>query len=95
MINVAKEFKKYCQSQKVVHFINDDITPPDSSTLFISAGMQKFKDWSRNPNIKTTLATNQTCIRVNDLKAVGDGIHLAVFHMLGLFSLEIGRYKKQ
>jgi len=80
---VFKRFAKY--DYAIVNVKN--IIPPeeDASTLFISAGMQLWKQQFA-AKTRAKVATLQTCIRLNDLELVGDGSHLTSFEMLGNFS---------
>lgn len=58
----------------------------DTSTLFISAGMQRFKSLFTDDRHIGTVANIQSCLRLNDLDEVGDGTHCLRFDMMGLFS---------
>ncbi len=67
----------------------------DSSTLFISAGMQPLVPYlmgELHPEGRK-LTDTQKCIRTGDIDEVGDAWHLTFFEMLGNWSL--GDYWKQ
>ncbi|WP_255468621.1 alanine--tRNA ligase-related protein [Reyranella sp. CPCC 100927] len=68
--------------------LNTSVRPPegDDSTLFISAGMQRFKSLFADTSYVGTVANIQSCLRLNDLEEVGDGTHCLRFDMMGLFS---------
>lgn len=85
MRDVKKLYKEFCES-KGIHFEDiQSVESPDETTLFCSAGMQRFKNDFKSKKSKT-IATNQKCLRVEDIDRLGDGIHFASFNMLGLFS---------
>ncbi len=67
----------------------------DSSTLFISAGMQPLVPYLMGePHPQgTKLADVQKCVRTGDIDEVGDAWHLTFFEMLGNWSL--GDYWKK
>jgi alanyl-tRNA synthetase len=49
--------------------------------------MQQFKQDFRNTSLSGKTTTNvQSCIRTNDIESIGDGTHLGLFQMMGLFS---------
>lgn len=49
--------------------------------------MQQYKQTFRDPNITgRTIGNIQDCIRTNDIDSIGDGTHLGLFRMIGLFS---------
>ena len=61
----------------------------DSSTLFISSGMQPLIPYllgEKHPAGKR-LVNSQKCLRVDDIDEVGDGRHNTFFEMLGNWSL--------
>lgn len=65
---------------------NYSVKSPDSTTLFCTSGMQQHKTKFQDLNYKNTFSNVQSCLRLNDLDEIGDGTHLLVFNMLGLFS---------
>jgi len=84
-------------AQKNHHIIPSASLIPanDSSTLFISSGMQPLIPYllgEKHPNGQR-LVNSQKCIRVDDIEEVGDGRHNTFFEMLGNWSL--GDYFKQ
>ncbi len=60
----------------------------DTSVLFTTAGMQRFRRYYANPDEApaTAIATSQKCLRTSDIDEVGDKSHLTFFEMLGNFS---------
>ena len=48
--------------------------------------MQRFKNKYQDKNHKDTFSNVQKCLRLNDLKEIGDSTHYLIFNMLGLFS---------
>ena len=86
MKNILKEFEKFCKNTKVDYSIVNSIKPYNDSTYFCPAGMQQFSRYFEIKWMRGTCANNQSCLRVNDIKEMGDGSHLAYFNMLGLFS---------
>ena len=66
--------------------MNDSVRAPDETTLFCTAGMQRYKPLFLDPGHRGTLANLQSCLRLNDLDEIGDDTHHLVFGMLGLFS---------
>lgn len=66
--------------------VDTNLIPPDDdlSTLFICSGMQPLKRRFREPD-GSNYGSLQSCLRANDLDAVGDGTHLSYFEMLGNF----------
>jgi alanyl-tRNA synthetase len=48
--------------------------------------MQQFKSLYSDVSYSGTFANVQSCLRVGDLDAIGDGTHLLYFDMMGLFS---------
>jgi len=67
----------------------------DSSTLFVTAGMQPLVPYllgEKHPS-GTRLVDVQRCLRTGDIEEVGDNTHLTFFEMLGNWSL--GDYFKE
>jgi alanyl-tRNA synthetase len=68
------------------------IIPNDTTTLFVTAGMQLLKhrfemaDHMNSGNI-------QDCVRTNDIESVGDGQHLTYFQMVGSFGFATYNYE--
>lgn len=83
MIN---EYKNFCQNKKLIFDIHEDILSPDSTTLFMSSGMQRYKHLFKDTRYKGTFTNIQKCLRLNDLNEIGDGTHSLSFDMIGLFS---------
>jgi alanyl-tRNA synthetase len=65
--------------------------PDDESTLFVSAGMQPVRPRFRRRD-GGRAASLQSCLRLDDLELVGDGVHLTYFEMVGSFSFGDGEY---
>lgn len=84
-MNILEEYKKLCEKNEVPFENIKSVKSYDDTTLFCSAGMQKFKAEFLQESGKT-LATNQHCLRVKDIGSTGDGTHFIDFNMLGLFS---------
>lgn len=84
-MDILRTYEKYCIDSGIQFEDIHSIKSPDNSTLFCSAGMQRFKDKFKSDFIGT-LSTNQKCLRVDDINTIGDGTHFGVFNMLGLFS---------
>ena len=89
-------FINHCSSAGMP--VNDrcSICPPsdDISTLFTSAGMQRYRkhfDLKNNFGISQA-ASIQPCLRMDDLNKVGDGQHLTFFYMLGTFGFGSNNY---
>lgn len=56
--------------------------------------MQRYKRLFNDPTFVGTVGNVQSCLRVDDLDEIGDGLHFLYFNMLGLFSfrgLTVGR----
>lgn len=70
-----------------------NIIPTDNTTLFVCSGMQELKNRFQTPD-NSTYSSLQSCIRTNDLDAIGDGTHLSSFEMIGNFSFSAIEYKK-
>lgn len=87
MINVLKQYQSTCEAYGLAFDQQSGVLPYDDTTLFCVAGMQRYKRMFTNHIIKDiTYANVQSCIRLNDLDSLGDGVHYAAFDMLGLFS---------
>ena len=48
--------------------------------------MQRYKSLFKDPTYKGTISNIQSCLRLNDLEEINDGIHCLTFDMIGLFS---------
>lgn len=83
--SIKDKYERFCSSYGVPFEDIQSIKAPDDTTLFCSAGMQRFKKEFLSGEANT-IATNQRCLRVEDLNSLGDGTHFAEFNMLGLFS---------
>lgn len=90
-INVIESFKEYCAVGGIPF---EEIRSPlsyNDTTLFCPAGMQRFTEWYKDPTSAQIpigalgLATNQTCLRLNDLHNLTN-THYLLFDMLGFFS---------
>lgn len=66
--------------------MNDNVKSYDDTTLFCTSGMHQFKSKFKDINHKETISNIQSCLRLNDLNEIGDGIHLLYFRMVGFFS---------
>lgn len=71
---------------------DENIVPEDGTTLFVCAGMQNLKPRFRNPD-GSRFGNVQSCVRMNDLDLVGDGVHLTNFEMIGSFGFGAQDYK--
>ena len=85
MKDLSKIYEDFCNKKGVKFQLDDSVKSYDDTTLFCPAGMQQFKNKFKNPD-NTTIANIQSCIRLNDLKEIGDGTHMLHFKMIGLFS---------
>jgi alanyl-tRNA synthetase len=68
------------------------IPSDDESTLFVCSGMQPVRERFRARD-GGRHASLQSCLRMDDLEAVGDGEHLTYFEMVGSFSFAPGEYE--
>ncbi|MBX2800799.1 MAG: hypothetical protein KTR31_24165 [Myxococcales bacterium] len=84
--SLLDEFRSFCDDQAVPFEAHRTLHPPDDTTLFCIAGMQRYKALFRDVHHRGTVANVQRCLRVEDLEEVGDGLHWLSFDMLGLFS---------
>jgi alanyl-tRNA synthetase len=86
--SLIEEYRQHCSNAGIPLELNTSVRPPegDSSTLFISAGMQRLKPLFADNSHVGTIANIQSCLRLNDLEEVGDGTHCLRFGMMGLFS---------
>jgi alanyl-tRNA synthetase len=82
------EYRQHCLDADIPFDLITSVRPPeaDDSTLFISAGMQRFKPLFADNAHVGTIANVQSCLRLNDLEEIGDGTHCLRFDMMGLFS---------
>lgn len=85
-MNIANEYKKFCEERGILFSIENKVKPYVDTTLFCPAGMQQFKYQFNNSDYKNTIANIQACIRMNDFDEIGDLSHLLYFNMIGLFS---------
>lgn len=86
IIDVAEEYKRFCEEKGIDYQRVTSVAPYDASTLFCPAGMQQYKQVFKQDDVVDTFANIQSCIRMNDFEATGDGTHLLHFDMMGLFS---------
>lgn len=87
IVDIINQFSVDCKAHGVPFDICRSMLPIDSSTVFCSSGMQRYKHWFEQPATREmTLATVQPCIRMRDIDLLGDGAHRIYFKMLGLFS---------
>ena len=66
--------------------MDNNVKSYDTTTLFCPSGMQQFKSKFKNLDCVETISNIQSCLRLNDIDEIGDGIHLLYFNMIGLFS---------
>ncbi|KKM69861.1 hypothetical protein LCGC14_1446490 [marine sediment metagenome] len=86
-MNIAEEYRKFCESRSIPFTQENHVRPYDNTTLFCPAGMQQFKPQFHDSEYKgKTVANIQPCIRLNDYDEIADGTHLLYFNMIGLFS---------
>lgn len=94
-MDVKKLFKDFVSNKGIFYTDVPTIRAYNDSTLFCSAGMQKYEKYFRRSDTKPlTISTCQPCLRTNDFEQIGDSTHLLYFNMLGLFSfnqLSIGQ----
>lgn len=79
-------YGNFCQDNKLSFQINNSVLSPDHTTLFCTSGMHHYKNHFQDLTYHNTFTNIQTCLRLNDLKEIGDNTHYLIFHMLGLFS---------
>ena len=93
---LREKYLKFFESKGHTIIPSASLVPEnDSSTLFISAGMQPFVPYllgEKHP-IGNRIVDVQKCIRTIDIDEVGDAIHHTFFEMLGNWSL--GDYFKE
>lgn len=93
---LRQKFLEFMKSKGHVIIPSASLVPEnDSSTLFISAGMQPMVPYllgEKHPGGKM-IANVQKCIRTGDIDEVGDNRHLTFFEMMGNWSL--GDYFKK
>jgi alanyl-tRNA synthetase len=93
---IRQKFLNFFQQKQHTTLPSSSIVPEnDSSTLFITAGMQPFVPYllGKNHPQGKRLTNSQKCIRTIDIEEVGDDTHLSFFEMLGNWSL--GDYFKK
>jgi len=73
------------------YIVNRNIIPKDNTTLFICSGMQPIRHRFQHPDGER-YGSCQSCIRTNDIDAVGDGYHLTYFEMIGNFGFGANDY---
>lgn len=84
-VSVLEAYKAWCGDLPWERSVS--VSSWDDSTFFCPAGMQRYKPWFRDRSFfGKTVAGFQRCLRVGDIGEIGDGVHLGVFDMLGLFS---------
>lgn len=94
-VSITEIYRKQCAESAVPFELVESPATYDASTLFCSAGMQRYKSLFRDQKvIGKTVASVQTCIRLTDLDLVGAGAHALVFRMIGLFSFRDWSIKK-
>lgn len=85
--NIIEEYSRYCLEKQLPFEVVSSIKSYDDTTLFCPAGMQKYKNLFRDTTYSNqTISNIQSCLRLNDLDSLGDGIHLGCFNMIGIFS---------
>lgn len=85
-MDIKETYKNFCQRKGILFRTNESVSPFDDTTLFCPAGMQQFKPLFKDFTYKGTQANIQSCIRMKDIKEIGDSTHLLYFNMMGLFS---------
>jgi len=87
---IRKRYLDFFEARGHVVIPSASLVPEgDSSTLFISAGMQPLVPYllgEKHPSGKR-LVNIQKCVRTGDIEEVGDASHLTFFEMLGNWSL--------
>jgi len=72
--------------------VDRTLIPNDDSTRFVCSGMQQVRERFRARD-GGRHGSLQSCLRMDDLDAVGDGEHLTYFEMVGTFSFAGGEYE--
>ncbi len=83
---LIQQYQEFCLSKGIDFTRIKSVRPHDNTTLFCSAGMQRYKPFFSDPSYIGTVANSQACLRMGDLEEIGDGTHFLHFTMLGLFS---------
>lgn len=83
---VTQVFEQICLERFIPFTLENSVRSPDESTLFCTAGMQRFKTLFTDEQYVGTTANIQRCLRTNDLDEIGDATHYLSFSMIGLFS---------
>ncbi|MDO8513446.1 MAG: alanine--tRNA ligase-related protein [bacterium] len=85
---IREKFITFFQKEGHREMPPSSLISDDPTTLFTTAGMQRFKRHYVNPEEApaSRLVTIQPCFRTSDIEEVGDSTHLTFFEMLGNFS---------
>ena len=93
--DIRKRFLEFFKGRGHTIVSSSSLLPADPSVLFVTAGMQQFKEYfleTLSPYGDKAVSC-QKCFRTSDIDEVGDGIHLTFLEMLGNFSF--GSYYKE
>ena len=93
--DIRKRFLEFFKGRGHTIVSSSSLLPADPSVLFVTAGMQQFKEYfleTLSPHGDKAVSC-QKCFRTSDIDEVGDGIHLTFLEMLGNFSF--GSYYKE
>jgi alanyl-tRNA synthetase len=85
--SIVQKYKERCKKEGIEFSVVDSVKSPDETTLFCCSGMQQYKNKFEDKSVKNlTIGNIQPCIRLDDLKEIGDGNHFLYFNMIGFFS---------
>jgi alanyl-tRNA synthetase len=83
---LLEDYERFCHERGLPFEQHLSLEPPDDTTLFCTAGMQRYKTLFRDRTHQGTVCNVQRCLRLSDLDEIEDGRHWLSFDMLGMFS---------